>query len=64
MGIRLIGECFACAPSVERVVLSAFTQVPDAATGGIEDKYLYSVQVSREAWGANPPRQFGRGGPG
>lgn len=50
MGIRLIGECFACAPSVGRVILSAFTQVPDAATGGIEDKYLYSVKVSREAW--------------
>ena len=25
IGIRLIGECFACVPSVERVILSAFT---------------------------------------
>lgn len=51
MGIRLIGECFACAPSVGQVILSAFTQVPNAATGGVEDKYLYSVKVNREAWG-------------
>jgi len=51
MDVRLIGECFACAPSVEWVTASAFTQVPNAATGGIEDKYLYSVKVSREAWG-------------
>ncbi len=50
MGFRLIGEGFACAPTVETVVLSAFTQVPDAATGGVEDKYLYSVEVGREAW--------------
>lgn len=50
MGIRLIGECFASAPSVEHVVLSAFTQAPNAATGGIEDKYLYSVKVTRSAW--------------
>ncbi|SOB74724.1 Protein of unknown function [Marinobacter sp. LV10R510-11A] len=51
MGVRLMGECFSCAPSVERVILSAFTQVSNAATGGVEDKYLYSVKVSREAWG-------------
>jgi hypothetical protein len=50
MGFRLIGEGFACAPAVATVVLSAFTQVPDAATGGVDDKYLYSVEVGREAW--------------
>lgn len=50
MGFRLVGEGFACAPELETVVLSAFTQVPDAATGGVEDKYLYSVQVEREPW--------------
>ena len=52
MGFRLIGEGFACAPSVETVVLSGFTQVTNAATGRVEDKYLYSVKVKREAWGA------------
>jgi uncharacterized protein DUF4236 len=50
MGFRLIGEGFACAPEVEAVLLSAFTQVPDPATGGVGDKYLYSVRVGREAW--------------
>ncbi|NMT63440.1 DUF4236 domain-containing protein [Marinobacter orientalis] len=50
MGFRLIGEGFACAPSVETVVLSAFTQVTNAATGRGEDKYLYSVKVTRQAW--------------
>jgi hypothetical protein len=50
MGFRLIGEGFACAPAVDTLVLSAFTQVPNAATGGVDDKYLYSVKVEREAW--------------
>ena len=52
MGFRLIGEGFACAPSVETVVLSGFTQITNAATGRVEDHYLYSVKVSRDAWGA------------
>jgi len=52
MGFRLIGEGFACAPSVKTVVLSGFTQVTNAATGRVEDRYLYSVKVKREAWGA------------
>ena len=43
---------FACAPSVETVVLSGFTQITNAATGRVEDHYLYSVKVSRDAWGA------------
>lgn len=50
MGFRLIGESFACAPTLETVVLSAFTQVADTATGRVDDKYLYSVEVGREAW--------------
>lgn len=52
MGFRLIGEGFACAPSVETVVLSGFTQITNAATGRVEDRYLYSVKVQREAWSA------------
>ncbi|PFG07863.1 DUF4236 domain-containing protein [Marinobacter sp. LV10MA510-1] len=50
MGIRLVGECFACAPSVEEVILSAFTQVVRADTGQTEDRYIYSVKVGRGAW--------------
>lgn len=50
MGFRLIGEGFACAPSVETVVLSGFTQMTNRATGRIEDRYLYSVNAKREAW--------------
>lgn len=50
MGFRLIGEGFACAPTVQTVVLSGFTQVPDTATGGQTDRYLYSVKVNREGW--------------
>lgn len=51
MGVRLIGECFACAPSVEEVILSAFTQVVRTDTGQTNDTYIYSVKVGREAWG-------------
>lgn len=50
VGIRLVGECFACAPSVEAVILSAFTQVARADTGQTDDKYIYSVKVRRNAW--------------
>jgi len=50
MGFRLIGEGFACAPPVETVVLSGFTQMINRATGRVEDRYLYSVKVNREAW--------------
>lgn len=54
MGFRLIGEGFACAPTVETVVLSAFTQVTDHATGRVGDrvgdKYLCSVKVTRQVW--------------
>ncbi|WP_303287784.1 DUF4236 domain-containing protein [Marinobacter sp. SS8-8] len=50
MGFRLIGEGFACAPSVETVVLSGFTQMTNRATGRVEDRYLYSVKVNRDTW--------------
>ncbi|HEV8078222.1 MAG TPA: hypothetical protein VGP45_07530, partial [Marinobacter sp.] len=50
MGFRLIGEGFSCAPSVQTVVLSAFTQISNAATGQVEDHYLYRVKANRQAW--------------
>ncbi len=49
VGFRLIGEVFRALP-VERVVFSGFTQRSDAATGHIQDDYLYSVQVERADW--------------
>lgn len=49
-GFRLIGEGFACAPTVNNIILSAFTQTTNSATGREEDKYLYSVKVNRQTW--------------
>ena len=43
-GFRIIGETFAALPNVQEVVLSAFSQRPDSATGRIVDEYLYSVR--------------------
>lgn len=50
VGFRIIGETFAALPTVQKVVLSAFSQRPNKSTGVIDDEYLYSVQVSREQW--------------
>ncbi|WP_288944998.1 hypothetical protein [uncultured Marinobacter sp.] len=50
MGFRLIGEGFACAPTVNSIILSAFTQTTTSAIGREEDKYLYSVKVNRQTW--------------
>jgi hypothetical protein len=51
IGFRVIGEIFSVLPKAEEVVLSAYTQRPDKATGEILDQYLYSVRVSRRDWG-------------
>lgn len=50
VGFRIAGEAFAVSPKVERVVLSAYSQRPDKATGQIGDEYLYSVKISRDQW--------------
>ena len=50
IGFRIIGEVFAVLPRAEEVVLSAFSQRSDKATGEIRDDYLYSVRVRREQW--------------
>lgn len=47
---RLIGEAFRTSENVREVVASGYSQRPDRATGAIEDEYLISVQVSRNAW--------------
>jgi len=51
IGFRIIGETFVALPVAEEVVLSAYSQRQDPATGQIRDDYLYSVQVPRTAWG-------------
>ncbi|WP_224962549.1 DUF4236 domain-containing protein [Geomonas subterranea] len=51
VGFRIIGEVFSNLPNSKEVVLSAFTQRSDKATGKVQDDYLYSVRVSRDAWG-------------
>jgi len=50
VGFRIIGEVFSSLPKTQDLVLSAFTQRPEKATGSIRDDYLYSVCVSRDAW--------------
>jgi hypothetical protein len=50
LGFRIIGEVFAALPAVRRVVLSAYSQRPDKASGVVTDEYLYSVRVDREVW--------------
>lgn len=52
VGFRITGEAFAVSPAVETVVLSAYSQRPDKATGKVGDEYLYSVRIPREKWGA------------
>jgi hypothetical protein len=50
IGFRLAGEAFAASPVIEQVVLSAYSQRPNKATGQIGDEYLYSVRISRQDW--------------
>lgn len=50
IGFRIVGEAFAVLPSAQVVVLSAFSQRPNKATGAIADEYLYSVRVKRDDW--------------
>ncbi|RME56628.1 DUF4236 domain-containing protein [Candidatus Parcubacteria bacterium] len=50
VGFRIIGEIFAHLPSVEMVVLSAYSQRVDKRTGTVKDDYLYSVRVLRDEW--------------
>lgn len=49
-GFRIAGEAFAVSPAVESVVLSAYSQRPDKATGKVGDEYLYSVRIPRDKW--------------
>ena len=50
VGVRIIREVFAALPTVAKVVLSAYSQRANKATGAIASEYLYTVQVTREQW--------------
>ncbi len=50
IGFRLIGEIFCALQDSREVVLSAFTQRNNPATGIIQNDYLYSVRVDRDQW--------------
>lgn len=50
VGFRVVGEVFYVLPKAEQVVLSAYSQRADKATGSIQDEYLYSVRVNRKDW--------------
>jgi len=50
IGFRVIGETFAVLPKAFTVILSAYSQRPNKATGAIGDEYLYSVSVRRSDW--------------
>jgi len=50
IGFRLIGEIFISLPTVQTVVLSAYSQRSSKVTGQINDEYLYSAKVSRLEW--------------
>lgn len=49
---RLVGESFAALPSVQSVVVNAYTQRADAATGQEQNCWILAVEVRREPWEA------------
>ncbi len=50
VGFRIIGEIFSVSPFVQSVILSAYSQRPNKATGHLENEYLYSARVNRGDW--------------
>lgn len=50
VGFRIIGEAFSASPSVQSVVLSAYSQRPNKATAQVGNEYLYSVRADRKEW--------------
>ena len=49
IGLRLLGEAFSSLPTVETILVSAYSQRLDRATGKVSDEYLYSVKVDRDS---------------
>jgi hypothetical protein len=50
IAFRLLGEAFGMLPTVQEVVLSAYSQRKNKATGHEADEYLLSAAVPRAAW--------------
>lgn len=50
VGFRIIGDVFATLPTVQEVILSAYTQRDLPATGHQSDTYIYSVRIPRREW--------------
>ena len=47
---RVIGEVFACLPTISSVTASGYTQRTDKGTGSVVDDYVISVRADRERW--------------
>jgi len=50
IGFRTLGTVFAALPKASVIILSAFSQRNNPATGEVNDEYLYSVRVNRKDW--------------
>lgn len=50
IGFRLVGEAFGMLPTLDRVILSGYSQRKSRTTGNETDEYLFSVQVQRDQW--------------
>lgn len=50
VGFRIVGETFAALPTIQTVIISAYSQRPNKATAQVENVYLYSARVSRNVW--------------
>ena len=50
IAFRVLGAIFARLPAVQEAKVSGYRQIPDTATGGTRDQYLYSIKVSRTQW--------------
>lgn len=50
IGFRLLGEAFGMLPTIQRVILSGYSQRKSKATGHEADEYLFSVRVQRDQW--------------
>lgn len=47
---RAVGEVFHVLPGVQSVIVSAYTQLADPATGHTRDTYLLSARIERNDW--------------
>jgi hypothetical protein len=50
IGFRAVGEVFVSLPTTSTVIISAFSQRPNEATGHVSRECLYSARVPRSKW--------------